>query len=121
VNPDSYIPLYGNEFLAAVRGHPSCVAIGYLRALWYYWHHSHCSGIKNEDGFMRRICELGNDEWEVAQTVIFGDFFQLGEDGLWHQGRASAEWEKSVENYNMAKNRAIAGAKARWNGKHMRR
>ena len=117
MNPDAYIPLYGNDFNAAIRGHPSCVGIGYWRALWHYWHHAHCAGIKNDDGFMQRVCELNDAEWLLAQGVIFGDFFQLGEDGLWHQGRAAEEWAKSVEKYKAVKKRANDGANARWGRK----
>jgi uncharacterized protein YdaU (DUF1376 family) len=113
VNPDSYIPLYGNDFMAAVRGYPACVGMGYLRAIWHYWHHTHCAGIKNDDAYLQRTCELNDHEWEIAGPVIFGEFFQLGEDGLWHQGRAASEWAKSQEKCD----RASAGAMARWKKK----
>ncbi len=118
-NPDSFIPLYGDEFFQAIKGHPDTVGIGYLRAIWHYWSHNHCKGLRNDSEVLRRICEIDKSEWESAQAIIFDNdhFFAIGEDGLWHQKRASILWNASKEIYDKNVKRtagARASTKKRW-------
>lgn len=53
-------------------------------------------------------------EWPEVFEIIFqsGEFFQLGEDGLWHQKRASIEWQKA----KTIMDRNSKGGKNRWHG-----
>lgn len=113
MNPDAYMPFYGNDFFQAIEGHSDSIGIAYQRCIWYYWHQTHCEGLKNDSEFLRRLCRCERPDWELMESVIFDNekFFTLGEDGMWHQKRASQEWQKSVEKYL----RSIKGAKARWN------
>lgn len=99
--PDAYIPLYGIEFLAAVEGHSDAIGMGYLRAIVHYWSHTHCTGLKDEQEFLRRLCRIDREDWEAAMAIIFDNdrFFTLGEDGKWHQKRAAQEWAKSLAAY----------------------
>ena len=101
MNPDSFIPLYGNEFFLAVEGHSSDIGLAYLRVLWYYWSHNHCAGLKDDSEFLRRLCRISVDEWIVAKPIIFDNdqFFCMDESGLWHQKKAFEEWNKAKKRY----------------------
>lgn len=113
MSPDAFIPLYYRDFFEAVRGHPDFVGMGYLKAICHYWGHAHCKGLKNESEFLRRVCEVDRDNWELARSVIFDNdnFFTIGEDGLWHQKRAAVLWKEAKAAYD-AKLRQTAAATA---------
>jgi len=116
MNPDSFMPLYGDEFFAAIEGLPENIGMGYLRAIWHYWGHTHATGLRDDPEFLRRLCRIERHDWEEARAVIFDNdkFFTLGEDGKWHQSRAASEWKKSKDAYDLKLKRATDGAKARW-------
>lgn len=117
------MPFYGNDFFRAVEGQPHYVVSGYMRALWHNWTHEHCQGLRNNENYLRAVCHLDPDEWEVAFGIIFDNdkFFTLGEDGLWHQTRLSNEWEMAKERYDKQCARTKAATVARWkkNGKRV--
>src|ERR1017187_7546239 len=97
MNPDAYMPFYGDDFFRAIKGHPASISLGYLKAIWHYWSHEHGKGLRDDSEYLRSVCELSKDEWESAQEIIFDNdhFFALGEDGKWHQKRAASECEKA--------------------------
>ena len=88
---DDSMPFYGNAFFSAVEGRSAHVAIGYLRAIWKYWNHTHCAGLPDDDEYLRAICHCPEKEWGQTKAVIFDNdqFFCLNGDGKWHQKRAS--------------------------------
>jgi uncharacterized protein YdaU (DUF1376 family) len=119
MKPDSNMPFYGNDFLAAVEGHSDGVFRAYVCAIWHYWHNNHCKGLPNDVEYLRKICRRDKDEWPDIYAVVFDNdkFFVFGEDGLWHQKRAEEEWAKSKAKYEGCSIRGKAGATARWRGK----
>ena len=106
------MPFYFRAFWEAVRGYPHEIAIGYLKAITYYWGHEHCAGLKDDSEYLRKVCELDKDEWETAQEIIFDNnhFFVLGEDAKWHQKRASELYSEVKAAYESA----VKGGKNRW-------
>ena len=122
MNPDSFIPFYGNDFNQAVEGQPDYIAMGYWRAIWYYWHVTHCRGLKDDQEFLRRLIRVDKDQWKAASEFIFDNEkqFTLDGNGVWHQGRAAVEWVKSKEKYEMLSKRGTDGNKKRWKG-HVRK
>lgn len=109
MKPDAYMPFYGNDFFSATDGYPDSVCLGYLRACWHYWHHTHCAGLPDEPEYLRRVCRIEAIEWARTKDVIFGAFFRLS-NGKWHQERAAKEYEKTVKAYQ---NKVAGAAKAR--------
>lgn len=97
---DAYMPFYGNDFFAATDGFSEIAIVGYMRAVWHYWHHTHCEGIPNDDDYMRRICRCEMQNWSRVKGLLFSGspFFYL--DGeKWHQARASLEYAESSKTY----------------------
>ncbi len=103
------MPLFGNDFLEAVNGYGDGVGMGYLRAIWHYWHQTHCEGIPNDEGYRRRICRCDSSDWPAVGPVVFGQLFKL-KDGLWHQDRCRSEYSRTVNSYN---NKVSGAAQAR--------
>lgn len=89
--------------------------MGYLRALWHYWHQTHCTGLKDDSEFLRGVCEIDSTEWDAAFNVIFdgAQFFIIGDDEKWHQKRASMLYQEAVKRYDA---KVAAGRKG---GYHM--
>ncbi len=117
-NPDAFIPFYGDKFFQAVKGHADHISMGYLRAIWFYWSHTHCEGLKDNSEFLRKVCEIEKDQWDEAISIIFDNdkFFVLGQDGMWHQATAAEYWKASKAKYEAAVARGKAGSEARWKG-----
>jgi uncharacterized protein YdaU (DUF1376 family) len=117
--PDAYMPFYGNDFFQAVKGLPDHVWGGYLKAIWYYWNHEHCRGLRDNSEFLRRVCEIDKEQWEEACPLIFDNkkFFTLDADGMWHQNRAEEEWKARSQIYDRLVSNAQKGANARWKGR----
>ncbi|TAK94678.1 DUF1376 domain-containing protein [Patescibacteria group bacterium] len=113
MDPDLYMPFYGNDFFAAVEGHGESFVSAYIRALWHYWHVNHCEGLKNDNGFLRRVCRCNASDWPGTGPVIFGEYFLL-ENGLWHQKRAREEWLKMCDMLERRRRAGSIGAKRRW-------
>lgn len=102
MKPDSWMPLYGNEYFAAVDPYPPEVGLSYLRAIWYYWHAAHGEGLPDDSESLRRICRVDRADWPDIKPILFGQFFLLGEDGLWHQKRAQIEFQTAQSRYEKA-------------------
>ena len=115
MNPDSFIPFYGNDFLQAVEGQPDYIAMGYFRVIWHFWNHNHCRGLRDDQDFLRRLARVERDAWPEAMSFIFDNEkqFTLGEDGLWYQSRAVTEWNKSLDSYRAKVARTAAATAAR--------
>ena len=111
MNPDSFIPFYGNDFLQACEGQPDYVTVAYFRAIWHFWHHNHCAGLRDDSEFLRRLCRADKDSWpEIMEFVFDNDKqFTLNGDGLWIQTRAVSEWDKSKAKHEAAVARGKMG------------
>jgi uncharacterized protein YdaU (DUF1376 family) len=112
MKPDAYLPFYGADFFNATDGYSDAVILGYLRALWHYWSHSHCEGLPDDSDYLKRICRCKDTEWCKTKGVIFGVFFVL-EKGVWHQGRARELYADAQESYRKILNASQLGVKAR--------
>jgi uncharacterized protein YdaU (DUF1376 family) len=115
MNLDIYMPFYGPNFLTATAGFSRGVKGSYLNCLLHYWFHEHCKGLKNNDEFLRRLCECDREEWDETRDALFTGtkFFVLGADELWHQKFADENWERSKAIYESK----VAAGKKRWQNK----
>ena len=92
---DLFMPFYGGEFFEAMAGHSESVGMAYLRALWHYWGHTGCTGLPNDDEYLRRVCGCERAEWARTKGIIFDNRYHFRlEEGLWQQARGLPEWSK---------------------------
>jgi len=82
------MPFEGTRFFEAVQMFSDEIALKYLRCLWFYWKHTHCTGLPDDDDGLRELCKCTPDLWPRAKALIFDNehFFKL-EGGKWHQKR----------------------------------
>ena len=114
MNPDCWIPFYGADFFGAVEGHEDIMAMGYLRALWHYWHHYHCSGLPDDDKGLQRICRIENSAWARTRGAIFdNEYFFSKENGKWHQKRAKELFDEAVSIYQKRMDASAKGMERR--------
>ena len=113
--PSAYLPLYGNDFFESIAGYPDAVGMGYLRGLWHYWNHTGCEGLPDDDEYLRRVCCCDPSDWARIKGILFDNRYHFRlENGVWHQPRCRAEFEKSKVIYQA---RSEAGKRAmarRW-------
>jgi hypothetical protein len=114
MKPDAYIPFYLSDFLQAVEGHRDSVAMGYLRAIWHYWKHTHCTGLDNDAEYLQRLIRCDSAEWARTGPIIFGSFFTLGADKKWHQKRTLEIWTQAEQLYQTMVERSKTANAARW-------
>ena len=79
--PSAYLPFYGNDFFQSLAGYTDTVAIRYLRAIWHYWSHTGCTGLPDDDDYLRRICDCQAAEWAAIKAIIVSDNDKPGLDG----------------------------------------
>lgn len=108
MKPDSYMPYYGNDFDGATKGLRREVKFSYLSACWHYWYQTHCSGLPNDDEYLRLVCECSETDWARTRGMIFGPLFTLSDDGRWHQKRTRELYDEAVFAYE----KRVANAKA---------
>jgi len=109
--PTAHLPFYGNDFFQALEGYSDGVVIGYLRALWHYWHHCHCKGLPDDDEYLKRVCRSQDHNWARTKGIIFdGERFFRIQDGAWHQPRCLREYQHTQRVYE-AKVSAAATAR----------
>lgn len=116
MKPDAYMPFYFRAFFEAIKGQPPYIGMGYLVAICYYWGHNNCEGLKDDDEFLRRVCEIDKLEWKEAKAFIFdGDkCFTQDANGIWHQKRAYEEWHKAKTKYEKFSKSGSKGGTNRW-------
>jgi uncharacterized protein YdaU (DUF1376 family) len=118
--PDRYMPMFWPDFWQAVEGLDCKVIVAYQRCLTFYWFHTGCTGLPDDDERLRGICRLDNDEWTDWKKILFSkdnDGFWFIKGGKWHNKRAIEVWNISLVHMNMMHDRAINGANARWKNK----
>lgn len=115
MKPDVYFPFYAIQFWQAVEGLPDFVITGYLRAITYYWCNTHCSGLRDERDFLRRVCRVDPENWDEACAAIFDNdrFFTLV-DGQWQQRKAQELWREAESAYDKRCRRTKEATAARW-------
>ncbi len=113
--PSAYLPFYGNDFFESIAGCSAVVSMGYLRAIWHYWNHTGCTGLPDDDEYLRRVCGCECAEWARTKGIVFDNRYHFRlEDGAWHQPRCRKEWEKSKEALEQRSKAARAAAMKRW-------
>jgi uncharacterized protein YdaU (DUF1376 family) len=105
------MPTYGNDLFAAVEGYPDNIGMSYIRALWHYWHHTHCQGLPDDDDYLRRVCRQDLTNWYRVKGIVFNEFFKLNGDGKWHQDRCRELYAEATDVYTRRVARA-ANARA---------
>jgi uncharacterized protein YdaU (DUF1376 family) len=115
MKPDIYMPFYWPEFWLAVEGLDDIVIIAYLRLLSYYWHHSSCDGLENNNDKLQRICRMDGYDWNKNKAILFGGdgFFKLVK-GKWRNKRADEEWAKSIKAFERKSYGGKLTAAKRW-------
>ena len=116
--PDAYMRWYWGEFWGAVHGLNDREIVAYQRCISFYYHQIHATGIKDDERFLRGLCnasEKSDEDWQEIRDAIFDNdrFFCQDGNGLWHQKRASEEWRKAVEDYGNACRRTEAARQAK--------
>jgi uncharacterized protein YdaU (DUF1376 family) len=107
MKPDAYLPFYGNIYFAATDGMDDTSIVSYLRLLWHYWHHTHCSGLPDDDDYLRRVARCPVECWNRTRGMILnGDAFFALDDGKWHQKKAKSLYTEIKESYD----RKVRGA-----------
>lgn len=106
-----YLPLYTGDYLRdtadlSMREHGA-----YLLLLAFSWQRS--SGLPDDLPRLYRIAKARDDEDRHAVDYVVGEFFKIGEDGRFHNGRL----ERELVRHNALSKRGKAGAAGRWNGK----
>ncbi len=101
MNPDAFMPLYGNDLLGAVAGLENDILGAYIRLLWHYWSVNHCEGLADDHERWRKVAGVSLERWSEIDEVLFGEFFKLS-GGLWHQKRAREEHAKVKAKYDRA-------------------
>ena len=121
--PSAYFPLYGNDFFEAIAGYPDTIGLGYLRALWHYWHHTGCEGLPDDDEYLRRICCVDSSQWPRTKGIIFDNkyHFKKSADGRWQQPRCKNEWIISLSLFEKKMKQTAAASAARSNAAASRR
>lgn len=109
MHPDCYMPYYGKDFEQATKGLRREVKWSYLAALWHYWHHTHCSGLPDDDEYLMGICDCQPQDWVRTRGMIFGPHFKLSGD-KWQNERMCEIYSETVTAYN---NRVKGAAVAR--------
>lgn len=100
MKPDDSMPFFGTSFFEATEGYSDAVAIGYMRALWHYWNHTHCQGLPDDDEYLRRICRCEPQQWIRTKGIIFDNQFFFCKNGThWHQKKAKALHTEEAELY----------------------
>lgn len=117
--PTAFMPFYGNDFFQAVTGQPDIIVASYMRALWHYWNHEKCGGLKDDREYLRLVCRVDKADWPHVMSVVFDNekFFTLENDLHWHQKRALEEWIKARKAYEAACARTAKATKTRWKTK----
>lgn len=110
---DLYMPFYGKDFFAAMEGQREIIVSSYIRALWHYWQHAHCKGLKNNSEHLRLICHCPEKDWAEVGAIIFGEMFYL-EGGLWQQDRSKSEYVNRQNIYDFRVKAGEKGAATRW-------
>ena len=113
--PTVYFPFFGNDFFEAVAGYPDAIAIGYLRALWHYWHHTGCDGLPDDEEYLRRVCACEESNWLKTKGILFDNRYHFRlENGRWHQPRCREEFQRSLAIGEKRSRIGAKGAQARW-------
>lgn len=109
------MPFYGDDFFSAMVGKSNEVIVAYMRAIWHYWRHRQCRGLRDDDESLRQICMVFDSaKWPAIKAVVFGELFEMDEDGLWHQKRAQEEYTKSKARYDALVDYGKRGGHASW-------
>jgi len=106
---DIWMPLYIGDYLSDTARLTTEQHGAYLLLLMDYWK----SGkLPDNDLILAQISKLSPDAWSNAKAMLM-QFFTI-ENGYWIHQRVEKELTKSVENKTKYHNRAVKGAKARW-------
>ena len=106
---DIWMPLYIGDYLADTSRLTTEQHGAYLLLIMDYWR----SGKPpDNDQVLAQICKLSPDAWSNAKAML-KQYFVI-EDGFWIHKRIESEITSANENKDKRHERALKGAKARW-------
>jgi len=102
--PDSSLipmPFEGQRFFEAVQMFSDEIKLKYLQVLWFYWNHTKCSGINDDEEGLNELCRCSSGDFKRCRALIFDNdkFFKLV-DGKWHQKRCYRFYQKVLDRVN---------------------
>jgi uncharacterized protein YdaU (DUF1376 family) len=107
---DIWMPLYIGDYLADTARLTTEQHGAYLLLIMDYWR----SGkLPDNDQVLAQICKLSPDAWSNAKAML-KQYFDIDE-GFWIHKRIESEIAEAKENKDKRHERALKGAKARWN------
>lgn len=106
---DIWMPLYVADYLADTAYLTTEQSGAYLFLLMAYWRNG---PPPDNDAILASITRLSPDAWGIARAVLQA-FFDVS-DGRWLHNRVEQELDKAKRNRDFAHERAVKGAKARW-------
>lgn len=68
---------------------------------------------------MMQVCGVSREEWESDLWPALSDYFQVGEDGLYHNAKCDVVLTEREEISSVRSDAGKRGASARWDGKRM--
>ena len=96
-DPVPPMPFFGREFFEAVSMFSDSTSLKYIRALWFYWSHTHCQGLPNDDEGLRILCKCDTQDWMRVRGQIFdNDKFFVLDAGKWHQRKCRHVYQKHI-------------------------
>jgi len=107
---DIWMPLYIGDYLADTSRLTTEQHGAYLLLIMDYWRSGRPP---DNDQVLAQICKLSPDAWRNAKAMLKQYF--IVEDGFWVHKRIESEIAAANENKEKRHERAIKGAKARWN------
>ena len=110
----AYMPLYTGDYIRDTADLSPREHGAYLLMLMWCWHRA--KPLPNDTARIYRICHVNGPDDEQAVDHVLSEFFVLGNDNCYHNGRL----ERELERCNTLTARGKAGARARWtNAKRM--
>lgn len=107
---DIWMPLYIGDYLADTSRLTTEQHGAYLLLIMDYWRSGRPP---DNDQVLAQICKLSPDAWSNAKAMLKQYF--IVEEGFWVHKRIESEIAAANENKEKRHERAIKGAKARWN------
>ena len=106
---DIWMPLYIGDYLADTSHLDTLEHGAYLLLLMHYWRKG---PLENNPKALLSITKLHGPEASSLLQALLDGFFQLSEDGKWHQERADKERARSLQIQQIYHDRAIRGGEA---------
>lgn len=92
------MPYDGREFENQAKGLRREVKWSFIATCWYYWSETKCSGLPDDDEFLRLVCDCPEIDWVRTKGLIFGPLFTLAKS-KWHHKAVSEEYASMMASH----------------------